>query len=156
MFFQKKDKDKDLEEIKDLMLEEDDSPPPPRREEMPTDRTDGAPLFVKVDKYRELITTIHELKLFLQSTKQLFSLVNEIESVRGDAYNVLRATVQRLEKSITEMDAGLLRPKGLDMHYSSRESEDVNHIESSLNDLHKQLMELKREFQQLSSTNSNL
>ena len=154
MFFQKKEKTKDLEDIKDLMLE--DEPPEPRREEIPTERSEGAPLFVKVEKYHELITTIHELKLFLASTKQIFTLVNEIESVRTDAHNVLRATLQRLERSVTEMDAGLLRPKGLDTHYESHESSDVNHIETSLNDLHKQLMELKREFQTLSDASSQL
>lgn len=151
MFFKKKeDKELGVEDIKDMLDEE--TPVRHEHEELPTERSEGAPLFVKVEKYRELITTIHELKLFLQSTKQLFTLVNEIESVRSDAYTVLRATMQRLEKSITEMDSGLLRPRGLDAGYEPRQSEDVNHIESSLDDLHKQLMELKREFQQLSGT----
>jgi predicted RNase H-like nuclease (RuvC/YqgF family) len=151
MFFGKKERDGNIDEIKDMMLEEEEEKEEiPEREEVPTTRSEGAPLFVKVDKYKELISTIHELKLFLSSTKQLFALVNEIESVRGDAYNVLRATIQRLERSVTEMDTGLLRPRGIDTSYD-RESSDVDHIESSLSDLHKQLMDLKREFSSLNN-----
>src|SRR5262245_59124567 len=99
MFFKKKeDKDRELEDIKGMM-EEEPTHHHHVREEVSPRVSESAPLFVKVDKYQELITTIHELKLFLASTKQLFTLVNEIESVRSDAHNVLRATVQRLEKS---------------------------------------------------------
>ncbi len=107
----------------------------------------GAPLFVKVDKYKDIITTIHELKLFLSGTKQLFSLLHEIDSVRSDAISILRATIQRLERSLVEMDSELLRPKGVDM--IQQDHGEASHIESSLNDLQKQLMDLKRELNHL-------
>ncbi len=107
----------------------------------------GAPLFVKVDKYKDIITTIHELKLFLSGTKQLFTLLHEIDAVRSDAISILRATIQRLERSLVDMDAELLRPRGVDM--VQQERGEASHIESSLNDLHKQLLELKRELNHL-------
>ncbi len=42
MFFGKKEKDEGIEEIKDLMLDEEERAP--EREEMPSVRSEGAPL----------------------------------------------------------------------------------------------------------------
>lgn len=140
MFF-KKEKGKEIKEIKkmiDMPVEEEEMP------HMQTvERETGAPLFVKVDKYRDIIKTIQELKLFVASTKQVFGVLQEVENLKSDALNVLRATVQRLERSILEIDAELLRPHGVGI--SETKSNEVGHLESSLEELQKQLLELKRE-----------
>ena len=85
------------------------------------------------------------MKLFVSSTKQVFSVLQEIESLRSETLNVLRTTMQRLERSVIEMDAELLRPQGVTM--TEEKSSEVTHIESSLTDLQKQLLDLKRELQ---------
>ncbi|HLC77251.1 MAG TPA: hypothetical protein VJH04_03545 [archaeon] len=140
MFF-KKDKGRDVKEIKKMMDEHEEEMP-----EMPAvERETGAPLFVKVDKYRDIIKTIQELKLFVASTKQVFDVLQEADNLRADALNVLRATVQRLERSILEIDAELLRPHGVGI--TETKSDEVGHLESSLEELQKQLLDLKRELQ---------
>ena len=142
MFFKKDKPSKDMREIKNIM------DMPEEHEEMPlpvVERETGAPLFVKVDKYRDIIKTIQELKLFVSSTKQVFIVLQEADNLRADAINVLRATVQRLERSILEIDSELLRPHGVGI--SDTKSSEVGHLESSLEELQKQLMDLKRELQ---------
>ena len=138
MFFARKDDKKGMDDIKDIM----DLPPV---EEIPVEREVGAPLFVKVDKYRDIIKSVQEMKLYVASTKQVFTALQEIESLRADTLNVLRATVQRLERSITEIDTELIRPHGVTVE----ESAEAGHIESSLTDLQKQLLDLKRELQEM-------
>ncbi len=143
MFF-KKDKGREVREIKEIM-------DMPEEEEMPhmpaIERETSAPLFVKVDKYRDIIKTIQELKLFVASTKQVFGVLQEVENLKSDALNVLRATVQRLERSILEIDSELLRPHGVGI--TDTKSSEVGHLESSLEELQKQLLELKRELQDM-------
>lgn len=143
MFF-KKDKGREVREIKEIM-------DMPEEEEMPhmpaMERETSAPLFVKVDKYRDIIKTIQELKLFVASTKQVFGVLQEVENLKSDALNVLRATVQRLERSILEIDSELLRPHGVGI--TDTKSSEVGHLESSLEELQKQLLELKRELQDM-------
>ncbi|MBI4174625.1 MAG: hypothetical protein HY517_03195 [Candidatus Aenigmarchaeota archaeon] len=149
MFFSK-DRKRELSEIKDV-LEEEEMPaampaaPSPSPLVRMKEKESAAPLFVKVDKYRDIITSIQEMKLYVSSTKQVFSVLQEIESMRSDALNVLRATLQRLERSVIEMDAELLRPQGVSI--TAQESSEVTHIESSLGELQKQLLDLKRELQ---------
>jgi polyhydroxyalkanoate synthesis regulator phasin len=139
MFF-KKDKSKEVREIKEIMdMPEEETPLPA------VERETSAPLFVKVDKYRDIIKTIQELKLFVSSTKQVFAVLQDVENLRSDSINVLRATVQRLERSILEIDSELLRPHGVGI--TDTKSSEVGHLESSLEELQKQLMDLKRELQ---------
>ena len=104
-------------------------------------------LFVKVDKYREVLTTLQELKLFVSGVKHLFGIMHEIEAVRTDAMNIMRATVDRLEKSIIEIDSELLRPRGVTLTDYDRTGSEITHVEQSLTDLQNQLSDLRRQLQ---------
>lgn len=145
MFFHKeKARAPDVEDIKGAMIEEAPAllEPIPARE-----RETGAPLFVKVDKYRDIIKNVQEIKLFVASTKQVFGILHDVESLRADTLNVLRATLQRIERSMLEIDTELLRPYGASV--AEAESGEAGHIESSLGELQRQLLELKRELQEM-------
>jgi hypothetical protein len=186
MFFSKKEKDKDVEKIKQAMNELPEEEPnldelsgftdfseiqqtpempeptyakrkeyvenyevpkaPQRKEYSEYDAQKSAPLFVKVDKYKELLHGVNEIRAYLSSTKQVFTILQDIETIRSDALKVLRATLQRMEKSVVEVDSELLRPRGAEF---PDEPSEVTHMETSLNELQKQLVDLKRELQQL-------
>lgn len=119
----------------------DDMPAPPPTEEP------SAPLFVKVEKYREVLSGLHEMKLFVAGARDVFSILQELEQVRSDALNVMKVTVQRLEKAVVEMDAELLRPRGVNISPFPQGEAEVRHIESSLSGLQKQLLDLRQELQ---------
>jgi len=149
----RKDKKDDLRDIKDAMqmpadFQEHFSPAPPPAEPNYHDvkREISAPLFVKVEKYREILSSVQEMKIFISGVRQLFNMLNELEAVRGDAIKIMRATVQRLEKGVLEIDTELLRPRGL---IAEARGEEASHIESSLSELQKQLGDLRRELQEM-------
>ena len=187
MFFSKKEKDKDVEKIKQAMNELPEEEPnldelsgfndfseisetpeipeptyakrkeyvedynvpklaPKREHTEDYNIPKSAPLFVKVDKYKELLHGVNEIRAYLSSTKQVFTILQDIETIRSDALKVLRATLQRMEKSVVEVDSELLRPRGAEF---PDEPSEVTHMETSLNELQKQLADLKRELQQL-------
>ena len=168
MFFKKvKEKKEDLKEIKEAMAEEKASyksvmqnrrpiineMPPIEMSVRPSysnieKEIDGAPLFVKVDKYKALIASVQELKNFVDGLKQLFNVMYDLETVRSDTLKILKATTVKLEKTLTEIDTDLLRPKGLEMPEIAEEA-DVAHLEESLSDLQRQLQDLKRDLQEL-------
>ncbi len=119
------------------------------REELPAaEYRESAPLFIKVEKYRDILSGLQELKTFVSSIKQLFTILHEVETVRSDTLKIMRASIQRLEKSIIEIDSELLRPKGFDMPDVSSDVE-IRHVEASLGDLQKQITVLKRELQEM-------
>src|SRR3989344_3546539 len=105
MFFRKGSDRKDIEEIKNAVSDDIDDAgelfieKPAAREPVVS-----APLFVKVEKYRETLEHLHEIKMFISGVRQLFGVLQEIENIRNDALKIFKATVQRLEKSVIEMD----------------------------------------------------
>ena len=139
MFFHKKDSEKDVREIKEVMLEE----------ELPSFEPKEAPLFIKVEKYHDIISTLNEMKSFVASIKQLYGIINESENVRNDALKIMRNSVQRIEKSLYDMDAELLRPRGFIGETKETEKE-ISHIGGSLTDLQRQLGQLRKELESLS------
>lgn len=152
MFFTKKNKTADsairdpyVNEVKQALAEpeyEEVYKEPPGRE-----KKEFAPLFVKVDKYHDMLLIVQDMKTFVSGIKQLFVVLQELETVRGESLNLLRTTVQRLEKNLAELDTDLLRPKGVEMDLHQDEVE-VGHIEKSLNDLQSQLGALRKELQE--------
>mgnify|MGYP001589668780 CR=1 FL=1 len=150
MFFKRKPheekQEKHYEEIKKSM----DLPIEPSYEEEFIERKEpvSAPLFVKVEKYQNVLASMNEMRSFVSSMKQLFNVLYELETVRNDSLKIMRATVQRLEKSLMEIDSALLRPKGIELSMPYTEGE-VHHMEDSLGELQRQLSDLRRELQEL-------
>ncbi len=152
-------KDEDMKkDMKDIKRAVEDAEQLPAEDEMPFSsvrpfpakemhQEPSAPLFVKVEKYREVISNIQEMKLFVAGVKDIFAIMQEIEHIRAEALNTMKVTVQRLEKSVVEMDAELLRPRGVNISPFPHGEEEAKHIESSLSELQKQLLELRQEIQ---------
>ncbi len=107
----------------------------------------GAPLFVKIEKYKEIVKSVLEIRTFISGTKQAFTILSEIETIRNDALNILKTSMQRLEKRVVELDNLMLRPRGIP--FEEDDVEEVGHVEDGLMDLQKQVSELKRELQTL-------
>ena len=107
----------------------------------------AAPLFVKVERYREVLRDVHEMKLYVSGIKQLLDLMHDIETIRIDAWKIMRATIQRIDKTLVEVDSELLRPKGSIMSEIATGDAEAKHMEGSLAELQRQLAELKRELQ---------
>jgi hypothetical protein len=111
-----------------------------------------APLFVKVEKYREVLGHIGEIKTFVNGVKQIFVLQDELDGVRTDALRMLRSSIQRLERSIEEVDSGLLRPVGLEVFPHG--DVEMKHVEESLTRLRSQLSNLRKELEGLKTSDS--
>ncbi len=149
MLFRKRDDRAEIRDIKEVMEQPiEETPTQPQRQPVSQVQQElGAPLFVKVEKYREVLSALQEVKLFVSGIKHLFAIINEIDAVRADATNIMRATVERLDKGVVEIDSELLRPRGITLTDYDRTSTEIGHVEQSLNDLQAQLADLRRELQ---------
>ena len=147
MFFKKEEEKKDEEQKMEKARAETTA------EELAKEITKGtqpqktekeiAPLFVKIEKYKEVITNIQEVKILLKGLKNVFNLLYEIEQVRNDAVKLLSTTLQRIERSLIELDASLLRPGEFEPYTTS----DMGSIEQALSQLTQQLSALRSELE---------
>ncbi|MFH0837213.1 MAG: hypothetical protein V1870_03730 [Candidatus Aenigmatarchaeota archaeon] len=113
------------------------------RLDMPTE----APLFIKVEKYKEIAASVNEMRHFISGIKQIFLVMNEIQEVQQNSVNILRVSVQRLEKSMEWVDKAMLKPAGFeDLPVVEGESRQ---IEQSLMDLQREISGLKRDLEKL-------
>jgi len=71
-----------------------------------------APAYIKLEKYEEVLNTITELSEFIQNLKYVFDIAEEADAVRSDAIRVLRASLNKMERSVHEVDTGLVKPTG--------------------------------------------
>ena len=112
-----------------------------RREEVEV-KEERAPLFVKVERYREVLKKLKELKKELGESKRLLSVFIEAESLVSESRKSLAASLQRIERSIAELDALLLKPE-----WERRElaPEKASEIEQIIESLAKQIEELRKE-----------
>lgn len=158
MLFQKRNKDDDIRNLKNAIntpAEIDDTSelmpelePEPEEIAIAPDRRD-APLFVKVEKYRDLLSLIQEMKVFISGIKQLFGIIEELENLRVDSVKIMKATMQRLERRVVEIDSELLRPRGFETPEMQHSEPEISNVEDSLTELQKEIAKLRGELEDL-------
>ncbi|MBI2583959.1 MAG: hypothetical protein HYW25_04795 [Candidatus Aenigmarchaeota archaeon] len=110
-----------------------------------TELSSNAPMFIKLEKYSEVLSTISELKQFIQSLRYVFDIAEEAENIRNDAVGILRASLNRLERSVHEVDKGLVKPSG----WTPERKMDAAQL--SLERLQSQLSRLRKDIEYLGS-----
>lgn len=105
-----------------------------------------APLFVKMDRYRQILTTIGNLKTALMIVKNSLGTLQHIEKVRDETFNIVSDIVEKMDERLIELDNNLLRPAGFhDVEEISPEQQDIRSIEATVADLQGQIEQLKSE-----------
>lgn len=103
-----------------------------------------APIFVKVDKYEEIVQNLQEIKALLRDMKGIFPLLVEIDEVKKSTIELMRVTMQNIEKDIVRLGADFLKPGFMDIAVKPVET---THISDSLSVLQSQLSSLKSELE---------
>jgi hypothetical protein len=107
-----------------------------------------APLFIKLDRYKNILSAITELKTTLVMIKNSFSVFNELDKIKEDNLKVVASAIERVDKRIAALDSEFLRPSG----YREELPEEVYAVESldtTLSDLRYQVDQLKAELESL-------
>ena len=138
-----KETEEGKEELQKLPSAPGELPPLPKKFER---KEDFAPLFVKVEKYREIVGALQEIRGFVANIKKLFGVVSELETARGEAIRLMRVAVERFDRAVVDIDQALLRPIGFE-EFPKGEME-IKHVEKSLSDLHRQIEGLRKEVEE--------
>ena len=109
---------------------------------------DEAPLFIKIDKYSDLLAHVKEMKRFLGMFKQTLDVMRDIETARDDALKILRASATRLERVLETADAELLKPD-ISEQVEAAGKEEAAHVQDTLESLKSEINSLKSELKGL-------
>jgi len=106
-----------------------------------------APLFVKIDRYRQILNAMNYLKNTLVMIKNTFAILDELEKLRTENLKLIEEAIDKVDKKLLTLDSEFLRPSGymeemVDLH-------EIQGIEATISDLKNQVRQLKSELNQL-------
>jgi len=173
-FFRRKSKEEDLEELKDIVERtppeipeerripeevkstpeetmpvqqepvQEKIPPPPATPLQKPKRSAFAPLFVKIDKYRNVLSSINDLKTTIIMLKNALYIQKQIEGLRDENRKFLELAINKIDKKIVSLDTEFLKPKGFEEEFPPATYETEG-LEGVVDDLKKQIEGLKSE-----------
>ncbi len=156
--------DRELEEPSIRMREEEPEPElrreessqRRRREELPevtrrppargSEEGEFAPLFVKIDKYEEILQDLEIVRGSLEDLKMLIELMNELDQVKRSGMSELTRGISGLADTLVNMDSKFIRPEGTEEAVREPESEvgrNVRELEESLRSIRDELERLE-------------
>jgi cob(I)alamin adenosyltransferase len=102
-----------------------------------------APLFVKLERYRQILNLLIQVKSSFCVLKSHLSLLKELEKLRDENIRLLQETINRIEQKVLDLDSELLLPAGLKEEFFPQ-TEELSSVESIINDLKTQINELRK------------
>jgi len=175
MVFFKKKKEEEVEEIKNIAESRkvpDELLENPMEEEVPMELPEStelaiqerekpasmlaeekkpafAPLFVKIERYRSVLSAMADLKTTVLMIKNILQLQKQIESLKDENRKLFEAAINKIDKKIVMLDSEFLRPRGYEEEFPSPVYETEG-LEGAVTDLKKQVEDLKSELQTIS------
>ena len=109
------------------------------------DKATFAPLFVKIDRYRNILKSLGELKTTLALLKNAFVMLDQIEKIENENMNLIASALDNIEKKMMSLDSEFLRPSGFEDETS--ETYEFQNVQAVVSDLQSQIEQLKNEMQ---------
>jgi hypothetical protein len=120
---------------------------PPIRE---SERPSFAPLFIKIDRYRQILNSIGNLKTAMIMIKNSLVTIVELDKARDETFKLIQDAIEKLDKKLSTLDQELVRPSGYHEIVETPEYQDVETVEATIADLRGQIEQLKTELENVS------
>jgi len=119
--------------------------PKPIETKLP-ERPSVAPLFIRLEKYKQIIDSIANLKATLVVIKNSLSTLNELDRAKEDAFRLIQDAVMKLDRRINILDQEFIRPPGIGIE-ERFDFQDIEVVGSTITDLKGQIEQLKTELE---------
>ena len=102
----------------------------------------AAPLFVKLDRYKQILNHLAQLKTSIVLLKNNLTVLNELEKLRDENLKLVQEALEKMEKRVLDLDSELLRPSGFREELLPH-MEEVASIEATIAELKSQIEQLR-------------
>jgi hypothetical protein len=117
------------------------------------ERPSFAPLFIKIDRYRQILSAVGHLKTTMIMIKNSLITLNELDKARDETFKLVQDAIEKLEGRLDSLDQELVRPSGFQDRVPTTthdviekpQYQDVETIEATIADLKGQIEQLKSE-----------
>jgi len=102
-----------------------------------------APLFVKLERYKEILSDLEGLRTTMVAIKNAFSILNQLDKLRYENIGMLQNAIEKVDEKLAALDSEFLRPAGFREELPTEEYSEG--LESELGNLKNQVDKLKSE-----------
>lgn len=108
-----------------------------------------APLFIKVEKYREILEAINRIKMIIVNIHSLTDVQNNLRTLRTQVDEEMQKEISQLNQTMQTLDTTLVRPKAIEPYVMPKPSETakmhgyVSELEGELSKLQDQLKKIE-------------
>ncbi len=146
MAFWSRPQKRDIETVKQAVIpqEKPQEAPLPKVElgKLP-ERPRFAPLFVKIDRYQEILKIIENIKTGLLKAHDLLNLMQQLDKIKFEAETLMQKNIQETVVGISTMDKEFVRPKGIEIVEDTGASGERERVENYVGELHRELENLR-------------
>ncbi|MFQ6020978.1 MAG: hypothetical protein ACE5J4_03100 [Candidatus Aenigmatarchaeota archaeon] len=105
-----------------------------------------APLFIKIDKYRDVLENIQKLKTILNDINNLLKLKKEIEKIRKDSSKTLEKNIRDFIDTTNKLDREFIIPRPMRPYVKT---EKTQKIEGFISEMQEELARIKEELNKI-------
>jgi hypothetical protein len=119
------------------------------KEEKPEEET-RVPLFIKLEKYKTIVSSLMQLKTLLISLKNSLMALEQIEKTRMETFSVIIKNLEKMSEKLSLLEKELVKPFGFpfgipEITYSP--IEEMQSVQASVASLKAQIDQLKAELE---------
>lgn len=108
----------------------------------------AAPLFVKLERYKNILNAISEIKMTMLKIKNALAILSDLDNLRSENLKMIKDATEVMEKRIASLDEEFLKPSGLQEKLPPEVYAEG--LEDVLTNLKAQVNQLKSELQTIS------
>jgi len=109
-------------------------------------RKEFTPMFIKLERYEQILNTMTEVKSVLGLLKNSFFVLNESEKLRSETIELIKESIDRIERRVAALDSVLLKPPGYE-EMPKEEEYKIDEMGDTLSTLRLQIDQLKQELE---------
>ncbi len=117
-------------------------PPPPRPAV-----SRSPPIFIKVDKYSDIIKNIRDLKSHILNLRDALDVLDDMQKEIMNGIDLAHKTLDELNMIISNLDSFFMRPQGIEHHMEEEIPEpgrmSPDEVEGYMTDVQTQLQKLR-------------
>jgi hypothetical protein len=114
------------------------------------------PIFIKVEKYREIVKGIRDLRSYILNLRDTLDILVDMQRELANGIEIAQKTLDELSTTLSSLDSFFMKPQGAEsrlMNYGEREDieeNDTDEIQSSMNDVYGHLEKLRSQLKAIS------
>ena len=107
-----------------------------------------APVFVRVDRYKEILTHIQGLKDILSNLENVLAVRKHVHKINAESDNILEQALKKFAESTNMFGREFITPRGPEQYAKGNEVSGTE-IDSTISQLGDEIFKLKQELERI-------